>query len=148
MPSTTPYSFNDIGMAWAFVLDCEDEDPRSFGVDLLPAYPSRRYGVHTLRHPVEDFAWLEARADVEDAMIAALDEDDDDDTFDDVEGERPAAVCDDDDDDDDAPVPSREEPVVLDGAVDRLPTVIGHRRGRGVRRLDVTAALRDAALAY
>lgn len=145
MPSTTPYSLNDIGMAWSFVLDCEDEEPRSFGVDLFPALPERRHGVYALRAPAEEYAWLAARADVEDAMIASLDEDDDDDDFEPEVAAAPALF----DEDDVEPMPSfEEETVVPDQPVDRLPLVIGHRRDAVGRSSRIAAALRDAALAY
>jgi hypothetical protein len=45
MPSFTVLGLNDIAIAYSFIADCADEDPREFGVDFLPAYSSRHHGV-------------------------------------------------------------------------------------------------------
>ena len=79
--------FQHIGTAWRFVLDCEDEDPRAYGVDSLPLRPMRRDGVHRQRACGEV---TEERVDpwgYEDALIARLEggaaEEDDEDPADD-----------------------------------------------------------------
>jgi hypothetical protein len=67
--------FQHIGTAWRFVLDCEDDEPRGYGVDQLPAYPTRRDGVFRQRsHADATETWLDERArGFEDALIARLD---------------------------------------------------------------------------
>ncbi len=67
--------FQNIGTAWRFVLDCEDDDPRGYGVDHLPAYPTRREGVFRQRsHADACEPWFDERARAfEDALVARLD---------------------------------------------------------------------------
>lgn len=95
--STISLGFNDIGIAWRFVEECADEDPRTYGVDAVTtrAVPGRD-GVYRTRPAVVDLASLAAREawddacdacdvcrdddeDVEDALIARLDGERDDD---------------------------------------------------------------------
>jgi len=67
--------FQNIGTAWRFVLDCEDNEPRGYGVDHLPAYPTRRDGVFRQRsHADACEPWFDERARAfEDALIERLD---------------------------------------------------------------------------
>ena len=99
------FEHDDIGIAWGFVLECEDDDPRCFGVDLLPAFPTRRYGVFRQRsHADATVPWFDETARVyEDELVARLDGEIGDDE-DDEEPEAPPAtdledeieVCEDD----------------------------------------------------
>lgn len=92
--------FQNIGTAWRFVLDCEDENPRAYGVDSLPLLPMRRDGVHRQRvcgEAAQD--WPDVWG-YEDALIARL--------------EGGAAEEDDEDDED----PADDGCVVAAGAVD------------------------------
>ncbi len=67
---------NDIGTAWGFVDECEDETPRAWGLELALGTVIRdRDGVHRLRSASADFSSLTSRrvTDVEDALIARID---------------------------------------------------------------------------
>jgi hypothetical protein len=67
---------NDIGTAWGFVEDCEDESPRAYGLKLALGRVIRdRDGVHRLRASSVAFSALSSRkvTDVEDALIARID---------------------------------------------------------------------------
>jgi len=66
----------DIGIAWGFVDDCEDEAPKAWGIELALGRVLRdRDGVHRLRASTADFTSLASRrvTDVEDALIARID---------------------------------------------------------------------------
>lgn len=84
MITYSPLDHDTCGAAFRFVSECEDEDPVGYGVDLFPAFPKTRAGVH--RAPSSpDIDWDERLTgryrDYEDALIARLDGDltDDDD---------------------------------------------------------------------
>lgn len=71
-----PLGENDIGTAWAFVDDCEDESPRAYGLELALGRVLRdRDGVHRQRASVAPFSSLSSRrvTDVEDELIARID---------------------------------------------------------------------------
>jgi hypothetical protein len=68
-----PLTENQVAAAFRFIIESQDEDPRDYGVDRLPAFASRRQGVfHTLRSALDDEE-LDARASIEDELIAHID---------------------------------------------------------------------------
>jgi hypothetical protein len=85
-------TFDTIGMAYNFLDDLEDENPRVWGLDRLVMFPRRGvdgvYRVTTAADPEDyrDDYHTSLAPDYEDTLIARLDgeldEDDDDDTFD------------------------------------------------------------------
>lgn len=94
--------FQNIGTAWRFVLDCEDENPRAYGVDSLPLLPMRRDGVHRQRVCGEAAQGWSDVWDYEAALIARLEgepdaDDDDDEILDDGESVEAAGAVDEDD---------------------------------------------------
>lgn len=91
--------FQNIGTAWRFVLDCEDDEPRGYGVDHLPPYPTRRDGIFRQRsHADACEPWFDERARAfEDALVARLDGEGEGDDDDDLDAEAVAlAVVEDD----------------------------------------------------
>lgn len=69
------FDLDRIGPAWSFVLECEDEEPRGFGVDQLPAFPTRRFGVFRQRSHADATipSYDEEARMTEDTLIARLD---------------------------------------------------------------------------
>ncbi len=69
------FDHDRIGPAWSFVIECEDEEPRAFGVDQLPAYPTRRFGVFRQRSHADATvpSYDEEARQTEDTLIARLD---------------------------------------------------------------------------
>lgn len=82
------FDFDQIGLAWSFVIECEDDEPRVFGYDRLVPFATRRDGVFQRRAPLETFTASpdDEALDLEDALIARLDgassDDEPDDDFD------------------------------------------------------------------
>jgi hypothetical protein len=133
--------FQNIGTAWRFVLDCEDDEPRGYGVDHLPAYPTRRDGVFRQRsHADASEPWFDERArSFEDALVARLDGEHGELELDDEElDEEAAALAVVDDvavwDDDDSPVWAGVEWAEGDDPAEGLAKCegLGHRAHREV----------------
>jgi hypothetical protein len=84
---------NHLSTAYSFLDECADEEPRGFGVDLLPAYVERRHGRFQI--PLETEENMERQAtSLEDQIIAHLDgeiEEEQDLTI--ADEEAPYAAC-------------------------------------------------------
>lgn len=70
--------FDDIGVAWSFVDECEDDEPRAWGHELaLDRATPENDGVYRMHavSPGVDYSSLTARRvlKVEDALIARID---------------------------------------------------------------------------
>ncbi len=138
------FEHNDIGIAWSFVLECEDESPRSFGVDLLPAFPTRRDGIFRQRsHADATVPWFDESARAyEDDLIARLDgevasevdefEDEREETFAPIDSEEEVEVFDD--------LACSPEPEDIADRSESLPLREG--LGRRARRLPVVSLRR------
>jgi hypothetical protein len=66
------FDFDQIGLAWNFVVECEDDEPRAFGYDRLVPFATRRHGVFQRCAPLMASSDDDA-VDLEDALIAHLD---------------------------------------------------------------------------
>lgn len=120
----SPLTCDHVATAWRFLDECEDDDPRSYGVDLFPAYATRRYGVFRQRQPQPPFDWVDRRGEsLEDAIIARLD-----DLEDPEEPADPPRPFDDQDECDEDAVWSAPEPVDDDDPSEALPTQLGTGR--------------------
>lgn len=73
MGTLSTLGVDDIGIAWRFVEECEDEDPRTWGPDAVTAQAVRqRDGIFRSRPPAVDFASVAGRSvlDPEDLVLA------------------------------------------------------------------------------
>ncbi len=127
------FDHDRIGPAWSFVIECEDEEPRGFGVDLLPAYPTRRFGVFRQRSHADATipSYDEEARQTEDKLIARLDgELTDPDELEALDDELRAMT--DAPDDDDEPEPAAALALESEESADPIETLpmfegLGHR---------------------